>query len=190
MSGPDASGRLEEPSSAGPVERPLAASTILAWLGVLFMASLFVSLLGQLAATAHRGRPPSRAAVLATLQVLTTAPTLQRVSATPGRPPILLPPACGVCHTVIGSATRGGLGPDLTHIGTVAGQRVRASDYTGSATTASDYIRESLVDPDAYVVLGSGYATASGTSTMPSASSLGLSEFELEQLVADLARLQ
>lgn len=191
MRGSISTGHLREPPHEVQVEQRPSASTALSWLGVLVMASLFVSLLGRLAATAVKSRPPSRVAVLATVQTLTTAaPTDHWVGNRSSRPPILLPPTCAVCHAVVGSAGRGGMGPDLTHIGTVAGQRIRATDYTGSATTASEYIRESLLDPDAYIVPGSGYSTASGTSTMPSAANLGLGDLELDQLVADLARLQ
>jgi cytochrome c oxidase subunit 2 len=54
--------------------------------------------------------------------------------------------ACGACHTVEGISTSA-VGPELTHIGSDAGQRV-------PGTSASDYMEESLLDPGAFVVAG------------------------------------
>lgn len=59
-------------------------------------------------------------------------------------------PACSTCHTVQGLAD-GQIGPDLTHIGTVAGDRVKDPGYKGKAKDAAGYIRESIVDPNAYI---------------------------------------
>ena len=59
---------------------------------------------------------------------------------------------CGACHTIPGVAGAvGAIGPDLTNIGKVAAERIQSSDYTGSATTAEDYIRESIATPGAFV---------------------------------------
>jgi hypothetical protein len=39
-------------------------------------------------------------------------------------------------------------------MGAIADERIQAPGYAGSATTAEDYIRESLLDPKAYLVPG------------------------------------
>lgn len=52
---------------------------------------------------------------------------------------------CGRCHHVDGQGGR--LGPDLSHIGTVAETR-------RPGTSPEDYIRESVLTPGAYVVPG------------------------------------
>ncbi len=52
---------------------------------------------------------------------------------------------CSVCHTIEGISI-GTLGPDLTHIGTVAPSRTDVS--------AEDYINESIRNPGAFVVEG------------------------------------
>ena len=51
---------------------------------------------------------------------------------------------CGACHTIEGISP-GTLGPDLTHIGTVAASRV-------SGVSAEDYLDESIRNPGAFVV--------------------------------------
>lgn len=50
---------------------------------------------------------------------------------------------CGRCHHIDGQGAR--LGPDLSHIGTVAETRQ-------PGTPAADYVRESILAPGAYVV--------------------------------------
>ena len=60
---------------------------------------------------------------------------------------------CAACHTIPGvPGAVGNLGPDLTNIGDVASERIQGSDYTGSATTAKEYIQESIATPGAFVV--------------------------------------
>lgn len=54
--------------------------------------------------------------------------------------------ACGVCHTVSGLST-GAIGPELTHISTVAASR-------RDGMSGEEYIRQSILDPRAYVVEG------------------------------------
>jgi cytochrome c5 len=74
---------------------------------------------------------------------------------------------CGRCHVIDGQGGR--LGPELEHIGTVAGQRQ-------SGVTAHDYIRESVVTPGAYVVPGYN-------DVMPRGLARNLSETDLDALV-------
>ena len=53
---------------------------------------------------------------------------------------------CGACHTIEG-LTVGGVGPELTHIGTDAGSRK-------PGLSASKYIEESIRSPEAFVAEG------------------------------------
>jgi cytochrome c553 len=80
---------------------------------------------------------------------------------------------CGKCHHISGEGGR--LGPELTRAGTVAEQR--------RAGAAAEYLRQSLVDPGAYVVPGE-------RDTMPRGLVLGLSDADLDALVAYLLSLR
>lgn len=53
---------------------------------------------------------------------------------------------CGGCHTVDGLSV-GIVGPNLTHIGSIAETRI-------SGMPAADYLRQSVLDPNAFVVEG------------------------------------
>ncbi len=59
-------------------------------------------------------------------------------------------PACATCHVIEG-VSEGRIGPDLSHLGTDAAQRIAAPGYKGAATDAPGYIRESIADPNAYI---------------------------------------
>lgn len=59
-------------------------------------------------------------------------------------------PACSTCHTLQG-VSDGAIGPELTHIGTVAADRVKDASYKGKAKDAAGYIRESITDPNAFI---------------------------------------
>ena len=59
---------------------------------------------------------------------------------------------CAACHAIPGvPGAVGQIGPNLSNIGEVADERIQGDEYTGGAETADDYIRESLVEPGAFV---------------------------------------
>lgn len=63
--------------------------------------------------------------------------------------------ACATCHVYEGvSNPIPATGPELTDIATVAADRIDLDDYAGEASTALEYIRESIVSPSAHVVEG------------------------------------
>ena len=66
---------------------------------------------------------------------------------------------CGVCHTVDAAETRGTFGPPHNGMGATAAARLTDDTYHGAATTPAEYVRESIVDPQAFIV--PGYATTS-----------------------------
>jgi mono/diheme cytochrome c family protein len=74
---------------------------------------------------------------------------------------------CGRCHVVDGEGGR--LGPELSHIGAVAGDREPGA-------SAEDYIRESILSPGSYVVPGYN-------DVMPRGLARRLSQGELDALV-------
>jgi hypothetical protein len=61
---------------------------------------------------------------------------------------------CGLCHQLDIAGTAGTFGPPHNGIGTLAAQRIQESQYTGKATTAAEYLHESIVDPKAFMVPG------------------------------------
>lgn len=61
---------------------------------------------------------------------------------------------CGLCHAFAAAGTAGIFGPPHDAIRLVAEQRIHDEKYTGTATTAAGYIRESLRNPAAYRVPG------------------------------------
>jgi hypothetical protein len=65
---------------------------------------------------------------------------------------------CGLCHELQAANTKGIFGPPHNDMGTIAAQRVQDPAYTGQATTAEDYLYESLVQPEVYIV--EGYAAS------------------------------
>jgi mono/diheme cytochrome c family protein len=66
---------------------------------------------------------------------------------------------CGICHTLDAAETRGTFGPPHNGMGEIAAARLLEENYSGSATTAAEYIHESIVEPQVYIA--PGYATTS-----------------------------
>ena len=63
---------------------------------------------------------------------------------------------------------------------------VRAREYRGKAKTAAEYIRESIVEPNAYIVPGAAYRAADGQSVMPKDFGSTLSGAQIDDIVAYL----
>ncbi len=94
---------------------------------------------------------------------------------------------CTLCHNAVG-----GRAPLLDKVATVAEKRLGEDKYEGAAEDAAAYLRESMVEPSAYVVAGFGKAGTSDTeSPMPDVSGGGiaLSEAEITAVVAYLQEL-
>lgn len=81
---------------------------------------------------------------------------------------------CAICHQI--GSDGGTAGPPLTHVGTVAATRT-------PGMSAEDHIRESILDPGAYIVPGS-------PDTMPRGLARGLSQEDFDDLVRYLLTLR
>jgi mono/diheme cytochrome c family protein len=81
---------------------------------------------------------------------------------------------CQSCHQI--GPDGGTVGPPLTHIATVAETR-------RPGTTAEDYIRESILDPGAYIVPGF-------PDTMPRGLTRGMNQEDFDDLVRYLLTLK
>jgi mono/diheme cytochrome c family protein len=103
---------------------------------------------------------------------------------------VALPVTCAACHSIEGTDAAGKVCPDLTHIGSVSSERVASADYLGAASTIEEYIRESILDPNAYVVQGTGWVTPAGASIMPPTVGQALTPSEVDRLVSYLASLK
>ena len=80
----------------------------------------------------------------------------------------------------------GDICPNLGNIATEAARIVRSREYHGKAKTAAEYIRESIVNPNAYIVPGASYRTADGQSLMPKDFGTTLTGAQIDDLVAYL----
>jgi cytochrome c1 len=83
---------------------------------------------------------------------------------------------CATCHMGPGAENGFGIGPDLTALPTTAGSRV-------PGLSAAEYVRESVLDPGAFMVVPPARGGPFGT--MPR---LAVSPSELDALVAYLVR--
>lgn len=118
-----------------------------------------------------RSVPPA-AVILPTIPPTIEAPASPPPTATPLPPPTATPTAqptldaallaqgetvyktmyCGTCHTLDALGTLGSFGPAHNNMAFVAEQRIQTAEYTGKATNAAEYIRESIVEPEVYLI--------------------------------------
>jgi cytochrome c553 len=61
-------------------------------------------------------------------------------------------PGCYTCHSTEAGVVR--VGPSHAHIADRAEQIVQSPDYTGQATSAAEFLRESILAPNVYVEQG------------------------------------
>jgi nitric oxide reductase subunit C len=97
------------------------------------------------------------------------------------------PPGCSACHSISPGVNLAG--PTLADIASRAAQVLKDPNYHGKAKDAAGYIRESITDPNAYVVPGPTYS-ADGRSIMPGNFGKDLTPQQIDQLVAYLASLK
>jgi nitric oxide reductase subunit C len=97
------------------------------------------------------------------------------------------PPGCFACHSTAAGVNL--VGPTLAGIAATAAQRIEDPAYKGKALDAAGYIRESIVDPNAFVLTGPTYASG-GRSLMPTGLDASLSTEQIDQLVAYLMTLK
>jgi nitric oxide reductase subunit C len=95
-------------------------------------------------------------------------------------------PACNACHSTAPGVNMAG--PTLAGVGGRTEALLGSPDYKGSAQTVEDYIRESILSPNAHLVPGDMYS-ANGQSFMPTTYA-SLSPEQIDQLVAFLSSLR
>ena len=91
-------------------------------------------------------------------------------------------PGCITCHSLEPGEIK--VGPSHAGVARRAAEVIQQTNYTGTATTAEGYLRESILEPDAYVE--AGFAPG----VMYQAYSQTLTEGELADLVAFLLTME
>ncbi|SET46832.1 nitric oxide reductase, NorC subunit apoprotein [Nitrosospira multiformis] len=97
------------------------------------------------------------------------------------------PPACNACHSIASGANLAG--PTLAGLATRAAAIIASPEYKGEAKTPTDYIRESITHPSAYLVPGAMYS-ANSQSFMPDNFAADLEPQQIDSLVAYLETLK
>lgn len=97
------------------------------------------------------------------------------------------PPGCASCHSTVAGVNLAG--PSLAAVADQAARIIASPEYRGSATTPEEYIRESILQPSAYLVAGTMYS-AGGRSFMPDNYGATLEPEQVEHLVAYLMTLR
>ena len=93
-------------------------------------------------------------------------------------------PTCQACHSIAPGVNLAG--PTLAGLASRAEQVMASPDYQGNADSVEAFIRESIVEPSAYLYPGAMFS-AGGTSFMPTTYGDSLTDEQLDQLVAYLA---
>jgi hypothetical protein len=90
---------------------------------------------------------------------------------------------CPLCHTIPGvEGAVGELGPKL-HEKINAPKRIKDANYKGKATNTKEYVRESILNPGAYVVFNEEAGESYPDGLMPTTFSEMLSVQALDKLV-------
>jgi len=97
------------------------------------------------------------------------------------------PPGCAACHSIAPGVNI--VGPSLAGLPATAAARIASPDYKGKARDVAGYIRESIVDPNAYVLTGPTYS-AGGHSLMPGDYGQTLKPDQIDHIVAYLQTLR
>lgn len=97
------------------------------------------------------------------------------------------PPSCSGCHSTTPGVKL--VGPSLAGVSERAAKTIANPDYHGTAKTAEQYIRESILNPNAYLVPGKTFS-ANGTSLMPPDFAKTLTPKQVDDLVAYLGSLR
>lgn len=93
-------------------------------------------------------------------------------------------PTCQACHSIAPGVNLAG--PTLAGLASRAEEVMASPDYQGNADSVEAFIRESIVEPSAYLHPGAMFS-AGGTSFMPTTYGESLTDEQLDQLVAYLA---
>lgn len=97
---------------------------------------------------------------------------------------------CDGCHDVTKNFPGGDFGPNQANVSVVAQSILKSADYKGKAKTVEEYIRESILAPNVFIVPGDEYHEKDGTSAMKQDFAQTLTPQQVEDLVAYLISLK
>lgn len=141
-----------------------------------------VSVVIATVAWALRESPPSRPRTDETAAGALTPEKIPLVTGDESLIDMFIKPGCPVCHIIPGiPGATGQVGPPLI-LGTTGVQRLKDPEYRGQAKTVHEYIVESVLEPQRFVVRG--YPAH----TMPTWYGSKLSALALEKIAAYLER--
>jgi nitric oxide reductase subunit C len=98
------------------------------------------------------------------------------------------PPACFSCHSIAPGVVL--VGPSLAQLSLRADSVLADPSYPGTATSAQEFIRESILQPSVHLHEGSPTFSAMGQSVMPGNYGESLTPAEVDHLVAYLLTLR
>lgn len=145
------------------------------------------------AGAAAKGAAPAASAGAAPTAASQSGPAAVAAAYAPGSPQAIAAGfqkgGCGACHTIPGVANATGtIGPDLSKMSETAAAHLADKAYTGKAKTAVDYIRESIVDPAAFLVAKCPGGPCQPNLMLPTMAQ-AMSQVELDSVVTYLAGL-
>ena len=165
-----------QPAPATPAETPIAATKVEpggteaamlereethrrlvpVWLVVVYVVIIVWALVYIFMEVVPFFKPLTRAPD-ATAPMATVAPSAPQPAA-PGKSnpangeKLFAAQGCPACHSLKEGDKI--IGPSLYHIGQTAANRIKEAGYRGKAKTAEEYLRESIVEPNVYIVPG------------------------------------
>ena len=98
------------------------------------------------------------------------------------------PGACATCHSLEPGTKL--IGPSLSNAAVLAKSRIEDPSYAGKAADVEGYLRESILEPSAFIPPGGVFATPGGTSLMPAHYGNILEPKDVDDLVAFLRTLE
>ena len=97
---------------------------------------------------------------------------------------------CDGCHDPTKNFPGGDFGPNMANLSTVAQSILKNPDYKGKAKTVEEYLRESILAPNIFIVPGDDYKEKDGTSAMNQKFAQELTPQQVEDLIAYLLSLK
>ncbi len=138
--------------------------------------------------------PPSAAPIATPMPPATTAPATAPApkgdAANGAKLFVANKIACDGCHDASKPLPGGEFAPNLGNIATAAEQIIKSPAYTGKAKTVAEYFRESLLEPNLYLVPGEGYTEKDGSSGMTQDFAKTLTPQQVDDLIAYLLTLK